>query len=110
LPASDPHNFDGAQAPPLPPKQPSNLENPNVFNSDYNRPPSYNSSEKEKSFSGADSAMNTDDFDLRLPSVPTGGGRDASGGRDNNSNNGGDQGGSVDFDELTRRFQNLKKK
>jgi hypothetical protein len=82
----------------------------NRNNEDYNRPPSYNQYDKQNSFASADQApkkANPSDFDLdfNLPNVPTGGGEEPS---SQNASN--DQAGSIDFDELTRRFQNLKSK
>ena len=127
-----PENDAHGNAPPLPSKASdpsySSSTTANQFNQEDNfgsRPPSYNHSdnnvtksdhnEKKQQFQSAPSHL---DDDLGLPSVPdsypndyfkggnNGGGGTASSNSNKNPNH--DPAASIDFDELTKRFNNLK--
>ena len=125
-----PENEAFGNAPPLPLK--SNDSPSNQYEQDKNnfgsRPPSYNLSdnnmtrssggdEKKQHFQSAPTRNDSEDLDddLGLPSVPV----DSypnnymnknDGSKNNNSNQQppNDQSASIDFDELTKRFNNLK--
>ena len=116
-----PDNEAYGNAPPLP----SKTHQANQFDQDENfgsRPPSYNLSDNNtvNSVNEKKQPMNsapTDyDDDLGLPSVPdsypndyfkggNGGGHPAPSTSNSNQN---DQSASIDYDELTKRFNNLK--
>ena len=132
-----PENEAFGNAPPLPLKSndsPSNQyeQDKNNFGS---RPPSYNLSdnnmtrssggdEKKQHFQSAPTRNDSEDLDddLGLPSVPVdsypnnymnkndgGSGGQGPASKNNNSNQpSNDQSASIDFDELTKRFNNLK--
>ncbi len=88
----------------MPSKSDIDYDGPSILNDipqKYNRPPSYNNEEYKTS------QKKDFDFDFYLPSAPNNLDSKLSNAQNDNTNN--DQSASIDFDELTKRFQNLKK-
>ena len=99
-------NKDGYEAPALPSKQDYGSKDNDEYTREFHLspPPSYNARSNEQradAFSDYKPPMPDEDF-LDLPSVP----------QTNfpTLNNQADQGASIDFDDLQKRFQNLKNK
>lgn len=101
MPSDDNDVF--ANAPPLPSKS-NDFPSPppsNPYHNDFPpRPPSYHLNEPKNT---PNKPQISYDDDLGLPSVPNTNPMGPSISNDNN-----DQSGSIDFDELSKRFQNLK--